>query len=127
MTIIACKVLQPLSPGYLVELRRWARAWMLSRRSRVDAQDVVLGMTELVGDSAEHGGGPIEVEISDDGELLLLQVSDRSDGVPGQPQQDTTAEGGRGVLLMDRLALRWGVRLRQGGGKTVWCEFAPVR
>lgn len=100
---------------------------MLSRRSRVDADDVVLAMTELVGNSAEHGDGPIEVHISEDGDVILLQVSDRSDGMPGQPQQHTTSERGRGVLVMDRLAVRWGVRLRQGGGKTVWCEFAPVR
>ena len=126
MTDNVRKLLRPLSPGYLAELRRWARAWMLSRRSRVDAYAVLLAMTELVGNSAKHGDGPIEVEISDNGDLLLLQVSDHSDGMPRQPQQHTTSEGGQGILLMDHLSVRWGVHLRHGGGKTVWCEFAPL-
>ena len=126
MTKVVRRLLQPLTPGYLADLRRWARAW-LSRGPTVDADAVVLAMTELVGNSVQHGSGAVVVELSSAGELLLLRVSDRSDGLPGQPRPDMTSEGGRGLLLMERLAARWGVRLRQGGGKTIWCEFAPSR
>jgi hypothetical protein len=34
-----------------------------------------------------------------------------------------TATGGRGVALVDTLALRWGSQ-RAGSGKTVWFELA---
>ncbi|MER7874176.1 ATP-binding protein [Streptomyces solisilvae] len=36
---------------------------------------------------------------------------------------DDDAEGGRGLLLVDALASKWGVAER-GVGKTVWCEYA---
>ena len=125
MTRILCRLLPPLTPHYLAGLRRWARAWMVSRHVDVDGDDVVLAMTELVGNSVRHGSGPIEVDLCDDGDLLVLQVTDGSDALPGQPHQRATSEGGRGLLLIENLAVRWGVRPRQGGGKTVWCEFAP--
>lgn len=120
------RLVGPLSPCYLAELRWWVRAWMVSRRSRVDTGDVVLAMTELVSNSVRHGYGPVDVELSTTGERLLLQVSDGSDELPGQRMtDDANSEGGRGLLLTAGLASQWGVRLNGGGGKTVWCEFAP--
>jgi hypothetical protein len=35
---------------------------------------------------------------------------------------DTDAENGRGLLLLDAMADKWGVSLWSGGGKTVWFE-----
>ncbi|MBN3928196.1 ATP-binding protein [Streptomyces verrucosisporus] len=56
--------------------------------------------------------------------LLRLEVSDAGDGWPRvrDPGEDDT--GGRGLLLVEALAHRWGVRRRACGiGKTVWAEL----
>ena len=46
----------------------------------------------------------------------------------GFPQHArTTNECGRGLLLVEALASRWGVDERKGPGKTVWAEYAVQR
>jgi anti-sigma regulatory factor (Ser/Thr protein kinase) len=60
--------------------------------------------------------------------LLRLEVSDAGAGEPEVqvPGEDET--GGRGLMLVEALAHRWGVEKRKGGiGKTVWAELtAPA-
>jgi anti-sigma regulatory factor (Ser/Thr protein kinase) len=56
--------------------------------------------------------------------LLRLEVSDAGSGRPKvrEPSDDET--GGRGLLLVEALAHRWGVDERAAGiGKTVWVEL----
>ncbi|WP_432588892.1 ATP-binding protein [Streptomyces sp. HD1123-B1] len=53
-----------------------------------------------------------------------IEVSDaRDERRPVLRDRDDEAEGGRGLLLVDALASKWGVAER-GVGKTVWCEYA---
>ncbi|MCX4234448.1 MULTISPECIES: ATP-binding protein [Streptomyces] len=56
--------------------------------------------------------------------LLRLQVSDES---PGRPEVRTPGDdetSGRGLLLVEALAHRWGVEEHEAGtGKTVWAEL----
>lgn len=118
------RLLRPLAPGHLADLRRWAREWVEYRHPRVNAGDVLLAITELVSNALKHGAEPVDVELFATDELLRLQVSDRSDALPGQPTPDLTSEGGRGMRLIASLTTRWGVRLNKEAGKTVWCEFA---
>jgi hypothetical protein len=52
-----------------------------------------------------------------------VEVTDGSDELPRTPTAlDTEAENGRGLLLLDAMADKWGVSLWSGGGKTVWFE-----
>ncbi|WP_308286956.1 ATP-binding protein [Streptomyces liliiviolaceus] len=56
--------------------------------------------------------------------LLRLEVSDECEGRPEvrTPSDDET--GGRGLLLVEALAHRWGVEEHEAGpGKTVWAEL----
>ncbi|MFE2743390.1 ATP-binding protein [Streptomyces scopuliridis] len=56
--------------------------------------------------------------------MLHLEVSDAGAGKPGVrvPTEDETC--GRGLMLVEALAHRWGVKERAGGiGKTVWAEL----
>ncbi|UNS98187.1 ATP-binding protein [Streptomyces tubbatahanensis] len=56
--------------------------------------------------------------------LLRLEVSDAGEGRPVLREPDDDELGGRGLLLVDALAHRWGVDERMGGiGKTVWAEL----
>lgn len=53
--------------------------------------------------------------------LVRVEVSDTHPALPlclAPP-----ADGGRGLLLVDALASRWGVMERTGPGKTVWAEL----
>ncbi|MGP2436079.1 ATP-binding protein [Streptomyces sp. JW3] len=56
--------------------------------------------------------------------LLRLEVSDAGPGRPEVRTPDADETGGRGLLLVEALAHRWGVEKRANGiGKTVWAEL----
>jgi anti-sigma regulatory factor (Ser/Thr protein kinase) len=119
------RLLMPPAAGRLSELRRWAHSWMEKNPTDgVDRDSVVLLMIELVTNSIKHGAGPVDVELTADSDNLLLVVSDTSEDVPSRQEMAVDAETGRGILILQSLATRWGVRPEPTGGKTVWCEFA---
>ncbi|MDH6626488.1 hypothetical protein M2271_004305 [Streptomyces sp. LBL] len=56
--------------------------------------------------------------------LLRLEVSDAGSGRPVFQAPGDEETGGRGLLLVEALAHRWGAEERAGGvGKTVWAEL----
>ncbi|WP_285564775.1 ATP-binding protein [Streptomyces sp. RTGN2] len=65
-----------------------------------------------------YGTGVVRVEISDTHEA-------RPDPAAA-PRVDPEADGGRGLLIVEETAARWGVSDRLGPGKTVWAETGPV-
>lgn len=70
----------------------------------------------------------VRIARSAEGGALRLEVGDAGAGTPGVrvPRDDET--GGRGLLLVEALADRWGVEARAGGiGKIVWAELAAPR
>jgi two-component sensor histidine kinase len=125
MTAGSQRLIMPPASGALAELRRWARSWMEQHPTQgVDPDNVVLSMTELVTNSIKHGAGPVHVELTGDTDNLLLIVSDCSEKMPRRQDLTTEAETGRGILILESLATRWGVQPEPTGGKSVWCEFA---
>lgn len=106
----------PLPSGYLTELRRWARSWMEQNAPvPADPDTVVLAMTEMVTNSIRHAPGPVEVELTSDSRVLAVRVSDSSPELPYQCTVPVEAEGGRGLILVEQLATRWGVRTHPHG------------
>jgi hypothetical protein len=63
--------------------------------------------------------------------LLRIEVTDpRGECPPLRPAGSTpapgnVADGGRGLLLVETLATRWGWQPYLPSGKTVWCELEP--
>jgi len=57
--------------------------------------------------------------------LLRLEVSDEGQGRPEVRTPSDEETGGRGLLLVEALAHRWGVEEHEAGagGKTVWAEL----
>jgi anti-sigma regulatory factor (Ser/Thr protein kinase) len=108
----------------VTDARRWVLHQAASAGVRGDAQATVELLTsELVANALEHGPttGIITVHTrsGDDG-VFEVAVSDEGTGSPVINQPPPTAEGGRGVLLVDVLAEAWGTRPLPGGGKAVW-------
>ncbi|WP_329311226.1 ATP-binding protein [Streptomyces sp. NBC_01262] len=85
-------------------------------------------VAELAANAATHGrvpGRDFEVSLMLGEAQLRIEVADARGerrpavpAVPGRPEGET----GRGLLVVEVMADRWGVRGRSGPGKTVWAE-----
>jgi two-component sensor histidine kinase len=84
--------------------------------------DLLLCISEVVTNAVRHARTVGKLTVSRKGLILKVEVADGSPELPVQQQptiQDTT---GRGLRIVDQLALRWGSR-RTSQGKIVWFEF----
>ncbi|MEU2237834.1 ATP-binding protein [Streptomyces sp. NPDC018338] len=92
-----------------------------------DAEDVLLLVSELVANALLHGEGLRSLVLRLTGDGLRIEVTDRSPALPAiQRPSDATRPGGHGLLIVDRLARRWGAE-PVDGGKCVWLEVAAPR
>ena len=85
---------------------------------------VELGVTELLANVVRHvPGRRCAILLLRQRTGVRVEVTDGSDELPRTPTAlDTEDENGRGLLLLDAMADKWGVSLWSGGGKTVWFE-----
>lgn len=73
-----------------------------------------------------EGGAVLTLEVLPEPvRRVRLSVQDRSSAWPRRRTPGEAATSGRGLLLMDAIAARWGVEPR-GEGKAVWCEIGPA-
>ena len=90
------------------------------------AEDVVelasLVTSELVANAVNHAPPPGHLWVRADGHRVRIEVGDSSEREPRMVLPGDSVSGGRGLLLIDRLASRWGWDLRSPG-KIVWCEL----
>ncbi|MFF4831440.1 ATP-binding protein [Streptomyces sp. NPDC001315] len=93
------------------------------------SESVALVVAELAANAVAHGRVrgrgfrlTLTVEASD---TLRIEVADsRGDRLPlGRRTASPTAETGRGLLLVDALAARWGSDPWPPSGKVVWAEI----
>lgn len=90
-----------------------------------DACDTVaLLVSEVATNALVHGRGDVEVKVFRLRDVVRVEVADSSPDLPRQRAADADAEGGRGLALVDALAVAWGTHQR-AGGKTVWFEVRP--
>lgn len=92
---------------------------------------VALLIAELAANAVRHGrvpGREFHLRLSCEARpcLIRIEVSDASPDRPpaGPPEPAPDDESGRGLLLVDVLASRWGATPRAPIGKTVWAEVA---
>jgi len=79
--------------------------------------------SEVVTNAMLHGSGPVSFGIDCGNLRLRIEVGDDNPLRPMVPREDNTAEGGRGMLIVDALATDWGVQ-DTPTGKIVWFEVA---
>ena len=69
--------------------------------------------------------GTITVSVSCDGQRIRLKVQDPSDEQPRLQAAGEDEMSGRGMLLVQAFADRWGVEApSEGAGKSVWMEMS---
>ncbi|MFF4243312.1 SpoIIE family protein phosphatase [Streptomyces sp. NPDC001822] len=89
------------------------------------ADDAVLVTGELLVNVLLHteGGAVLTLEVLPEPvRRIRLSVQDRSSVWPRRRAPGETSTTGRGLLLLDAVAERWGIEPR-GEGKAVWCEI----
>jgi anti-sigma regulatory factor (Ser/Thr protein kinase) len=126
-------LIQPQPLPYTLSAPGLARRYLASRAAAWPAGllDLVeLLASEVVTNAVLHGRGPVELLLKDDGLQLKVEVGDGKPGpllwMPGQPAHDH--HRGRGLLIVDYLADRWGCRPHPTApGKVVWFELRYPR
>lgn len=113
-------------PAARHQVRAAGAAWGLPPDTLDDLESIT---GELVANALEHSDSrTITVACALTAETLTVGVADEGNGcVPTVPvpvgQQGPQQEHGRGLLITDALAARWGTR-RSGSGLEVWAEVA---
>ena len=108
---------------------RAARHFLAERLDRLHvtsaAVDLALLLTsELVTNAVRYGRGLVTLSVRADPPSVRVVVHDSNPELPTLgPEADESAEGGRGLRLVDALATRWGAENRPGDGKDVWFEL----
>ncbi|MGW8985459.1 ATP-binding protein [Streptomyces parvus] len=91
-------------------------------------EDASLVIGEMATNAALHGyvpGRDFRITLSVYGDVLRIEVADtRGDRLPEKRDPDAESEGGRGLLLVEALSLRWGTEHGPFPRKTVWAEVA---
>jgi anti-sigma regulatory factor (Ser/Thr protein kinase) len=90
------------------------------------ADALLLCVSELVTNAVRHARTPARLAVLVDGSIVRVSVSDSAPGAvvtPGGGVPAGTEPHGRGLVLVDALADRWGVEADEHA-KTVWCEVA---
>ncbi|MBY8879696.1 ATP-binding SpoIIE family protein phosphatase [Actinacidiphila acidipaludis] len=77
--------------------------------------------SELVTNGVRYSTGEVELRIIMREHTLACEVTDCSNAAPTLRRAQDDDEGGRGLFLVSRLALDWGVR-PTARGKTIWAE-----
>ena len=80
--------------------------------------------SELVTNAVRYGLGTVRLTVEQTGTRIRVGVGDRNPEFPHPSVPDPTAERGRGLYLLERLASRWGCSAAgEPRGKTVWFEL----
>ncbi|WP_241844374.1 SpoIIE family protein phosphatase [Kitasatospora sp. CB01950] len=112
----------PAEPTAVSRARRLVRHTLADWGAESLTDTAELLVSELVTNAVRYASAPIGVRLTL-GDLLLVEISDPLPDPPRERHASAGDEGGRGLELVRRLALRWGTRA-EGLGKVVWFELA---
>ncbi|MCX4681450.1 ATP-binding protein [Streptomyces sp. NBC_01433] len=104
----------------------------LLRKSGLEhlTDEFVLGAQELMANAVVHGcrrvhDSTIAVSVNCDGQRIRFKVQDPSDDQPRVRVAADDEMNGRGMLIVEAFADRWGVEAPSDGvGKSVWMEMS---
>ena len=114
-------------PCARLHTRHMLREWGLDHL----APDAELLVSELMGNAVQASGSPdgatllTALRLLADDARFIVEVWDQSPYPPQPRQAPDDAEGGRGLIVIDAIAHRWGTRRVSTSLKVVWAEL-PV-
>lgn len=85
--------------------------------------DACVVVSELATNAVVHAGSDVVASVTRTSRGVRIAVADRSAVPPSVRSFDLDALGGRGLVLIDRIAARWGHAIT-GDGKVVWADLA---
>ena|ERR1700744_3852589 len=104
-----------------------ARSFVASKLLGLTADDlatILLATSELATNAVEHTGGDFDLRVLRDDHSVRIEVADLSPHAPVLKPNSTHRTGGRGMLIIQRVASAWGVAdSASGQGKIVWCSI----
>ncbi|MFJ5673849.1 SpoIIE family protein phosphatase [Streptomyces sp. NPDC093097] len=112
-------------PAGAAEVRSALRRTLDQWRAGAVSHDVEVAASELIANALTHteSGALVSMELLPGSpRRIRLEVEDRSSQWPCRRRPGETATSGRGLMLVEALADRWGAEPR-GAGKALWCEF----
>jgi anti-sigma regulatory factor (Ser/Thr protein kinase) len=121
-------VVLPFLPGSVREARVLVREQGRDLPEAV-VDDAELLVSEVVTNAIRHGGPDIQLEVAVRDRALVIRVSDGGAGMPAVTPFESGLDepSGRGLRMVELLAVDWGVERRQSGsGKTVWFRVADA-
>ena len=106
--------------------RRFVRNAMRESDTVADVDTASLLVTEIVTNAVLHALTPRTVRVSVAADVVRIEVRDGSIVPPRMHTFSATAATGRGLQMLERLAVRWGVRSEPPKGKVVWFEVGAA-
>jgi anti-sigma regulatory factor (Ser/Thr protein kinase) len=110
----------PPDPGQVRAARHFALG--VVGRWGLDPEGVGLVVSELATNAVLHGRSPFTLSLKREGRRVVITVADDNSTLPMVlPVASAYALNGRGLGIVARLSVDWGVRTRPGG-KVVWAQ-----
>jgi anti-sigma regulatory factor (Ser/Thr protein kinase) len=107
-------------------VRHYVEAARLELGCAVDPDILALLTSELVANAVDLGAGEIMVTVRCEESRLRVEVRDHGYGMPEVLHpRPFDSDGGRGLMIVERLADHWGVQ-QFLPGKIVWFEMEPL-
>lgn len=111
----------PARPASVARARRFVVASVGSDDPDLDSRLAAL-VSELATNSIRHARSPFDVEVRRDDHTVKVSVKDGSPEMPKRRAHDPVDPTGRGLVVVEALADRWGFN-PEGAGKAVWFEI----
>ena len=112
------------TPGAVTSARRFVRE-LLKEQPRETAELAELMVSELATNCVQHARTRFEVTVST-GTQIRVEVRDSGEGGPRRMSPSPQELSGRGLMIVESMAERWGVT-KQPTGKTVWFSLPAMR
>ena len=84
--------------------------------------ELLLCVSEVVTNAVLHARSAATITVRRTADLLRVEVRDDDPSPPVRQPHSTIASTGRGLRILDDLAVRWGTRPTDAG-KVVWFDF----
>lgn len=93
----------------------------------IPVDDVALLVSELATNAVLHARSDFDVCICVHDDRIRVEVTDANSRLPTLAAVPPDAHSGRGLMLVQALAVSWGVETHSNEGKTIWFEvsFSP--